>query len=92
MPRKLLTAEQYAAGIEELTTEDIMRHGSKIVSSPVALVLLSQRAGKSLDRNIIIQKCRRGQLRPMGRYGGKTLYFWKRDIDQLHLGYPKKAK
>lgn len=94
MPIKNLTAEEYTAGIRTLTLADLAQYGERIVSSTMAHALLEAKYGK-LDRNIIIQKCRRDQLHPMGRYKEKLLYFWRSEIDNLQVEKsrrPKKAK
>lgn len=95
MPRKELTAEEYTRGIQHLTKEDLVRYGERIVSSTMGLAILEQKYGPDIDRNILIQKCRRDQLHPMGRYGAKTLYFWRSEIEALTIhreASPQKAK
>jgi len=92
MQRHYLTAKEYTAGIVALTDEDLVNYGNRIVPTTLALARLSKKHGGKLDRNILIQKCRRGQLRPMGRYGEKTLYFWSSDIDKLTIEKNKRRQ
>ena len=92
MPRKLLTSEEYTQGIPTLTTAELLHYGNRILTSTLALARLSQRYGRDLDRNILTQKCKRGELRPMGKLGEKRLYFWSSDIDKLQIGEDKRRK
>lgn len=90
MPRKLLASDEYTSGITELTSADLLRYGNRILTSTLALARLSQKYGRELDRNILTQKCKRGELRPMGRLGEKRLYFWASDIDKLQIADDKR--
>lgn len=90
MPRHYLDAKEYTSGIEQLTSKSLLHYGGRIVSTALALARLSQRYNRDLDRNILIQKCKRGQLRPMGRLGKKTLYYWTSDIDKLIIDEDKR--
>ena len=87
--RAALTSKQYTQGIEKLTAEKLEQYGRRIVSSSIALALLSKKAGRELDRNVIVQKCRSGKLRPMGKYKN-GLYFWRKDIEDLSVNKYKK--
>ena len=85
MPRKkALTSAEYTQGIIDLKASDIVHYGSRIISMAVAHDTLEEKAGRELDRNIIIQKCRSGKLRPMGKYKN-TLYFWRKEIEQSNV-------
>lgn len=92
MPRRLLTSDEYTQGIEQLTPATLLHYGNRILTSTLALARLSQRYGRELDRNILTQKCKRGELRPMGKLGEKRLYFWSSDIDKLAIGEDKRHR
>lgn len=82
MKKTPLTKEQYTNGMKALTSHELATHDKQLVSAPVALALLSNKAGRELDRSIIVQLCRYGRLRPYGKYRN-TYYFWKRDIEKI---------
>ncbi len=85
MPRKQeLTAAKYTAGIERLTGPVLVEYGNKIVSMQMAVAILESRASRTLDRNVITQKCRRGEIAPMGIYHNQ-LYFYREQVEGLDV-------
>lgn len=88
MAKKQLTSKEYTEGLRILTDQDILSYGERIVPSQIALAILSTRAGRILNRNIITQKMKRDQLHPMGKYGEKKLYFWRSEVENLPLDGP----
>ena len=90
MRQEALTKEQYRAGVQELTADELDHYGRRIVSSAIALSLLSKRSGKELNRSIIPQMCRYGRLHPMGKYKN-VLYFWRHEVESVPLQAKKTA-
>jgi hypothetical protein len=87
MGRTSLNAEVYKADARELTSKDLVELEKKIVSQQMAVALLETKAGRSLDRNIITQKCRRGLLKPMGTYRNQ-LYFYRWEVEDQEVHEP----
>lgn len=82
MRKQPLTTRGYTAGMKDLSSHDLATYGNQIVSAPVALALLSAKAGRELNRSTIVQMCRYGHVRPFGKYRN-TYYFWRRDIEHI---------
>jgi hypothetical protein len=85
--RTNLMADVYRAGARELTSKDLVELDRQIVSQQMAVAILEHKAGRALDRNIVTQKCRRGQLKAMGMYHNQ-LYFYRADIEALEVHEP----
>jgi hypothetical protein len=82
-----MSSDVWAANIPELKFQDILNYGSDIVSTGVALDMLSARSGRKVSEKILLIKSRYyGQITPAGRYKN-TFYYWRKEVEALPVEY-----